>query len=230
MSLRRLRDKRCGEGAGRPGLARCWCRVYRFDEVTAPRGRYPLAPPAGGPCRASPASRTSPRGAAGRRNMLTVSTVAVPSEGARRASGQDPSLPSRTPGLSSARASSLDHSPPSSRNVDPTPSPSTGWATVWTHAPLRRARDAGAETMCRENSDLAVRIMETEAGFAAQQLLHLPIGDGRRGGQVDAKQRPGGGGAGRPGLCANHSPPAPPPPDRRWRADLSSPFATRMGR
>ena len=26
--------------------------------------------------------------------------------------------------------------------------------------------------------------------------IHLPIGDGRWGGQVDAKQRPGGGGAG----------------------------------
>ena len=49
------------------------------------------------------------------------------SSSARRAGRRHPSTSSRTPAVSFPRASSLDHSPPPSRNVDPTPSPPTGW-------------------------------------------------------------------------------------------------------
>ncbi len=124
-------SRRCGEGAERPGLARCCCRVTVSTKQTTPRSRFPRAGRlaalasglAGGPAR--------PCGRSGRRNVLTLS-VAVPSPGARRAGGCHPSTSPGTPGLSSARASSLDHSPPPSRNVDPTPSPPTGWGDYGT--------------------------------------------------------------------------------------------------
>ncbi len=143
-SLSGIAAGKVGEGAGRPGLARCCCRVTVSTKPDLGRPSDPPVKPRSGRDGAAPRSRfpragrlaalasgltggpARPCGRSGRRNVLTLS-VAVPSPGARRANRGHPSTSMRTPGLSSARASSLDHSPPTSRSVDPTPSPPTGW-------------------------------------------------------------------------------------------------------
>ncbi len=43
MTLGRLLSRRVGEGAGRPGLARCCCRVTVSTRQIAPRSRFPRA-------------------------------------------------------------------------------------------------------------------------------------------------------------------------------------------
>ena len=101
-------------------------------------------------------------------------------QGARRASGSHPSTSARTPELSIARASSLDHSPPSSRNVDPTPSPSTGWAAVYERFFLWRVQDAGIRVMFSGNSGLAVQNMMAEDELAAHQLALKSRGSSQR--------------------------------------------------
>ena len=125
-SFSRGRPRKFGEGAERPGLARCVC-VLPFRRDRPPRAAVIHAPSGWRPLlRAWPDHRRRP---CGRRRAADMAgfPVSDPPRGARRAGRGHPSTSARTPGLSSARASSLDHSPPPSRNVDPTPSPPTGW-------------------------------------------------------------------------------------------------------
>jgi hypothetical protein len=124
-----------GEGAGRPGLARCCCVVTVSTKQTAPRGRFPRAIRLAALVSGLAGSPPQPLPAATRGGHDGLAP-AVRSRGARRANGGHPSTSLRTPGLSSARASSLDHSPPNIGALDPTPSPPTGWAGVW-HASRR---------------------------------------------------------------------------------------------
>ena len=102
------------EGAGRPGLARCLNVLPFRRSRPAPRSRYPRALRVAALLRAWPDHRRRP---CGRRRAADMAgfPVSDPPRGARRAGAGHPSTSARTPGLSSARASSLDHSPPPSR-------------------------------------------------------------------------------------------------------------------
>ena len=85
---------------------------------TRPAGWRPFSGRTGVPDRPLPEGRKAER----------ADRVSSGSIQRRAASKRRPSIDLRRgpPRLSSARASSLDHSPPSSRSVDPTPSPPTG--------------------------------------------------------------------------------------------------------
>ena len=82
--------------------------------------------------------------------------------------GGHPSTSARTPGLSIARASSLDHSPPPSRTWIRRPPRPTGWAGLYGGFFLRRVRDADEEAIGRENSGLGLKSLMTEHELAAQ--------------------------------------------------------------
>ena len=120
------------EGAGQPGLARMRLCFTVSTRQAVPRDRFPHALRLAALMRAfDGSSRTPCDGRGGTDVTMPLHRHRPAPQGARRASGSHPSTSARTPGLSIARASSLDHSPPPSRNVDPTPSPSTGWAGVY---------------------------------------------------------------------------------------------------
>ncbi len=103
---------RCGEGAGRPGLARCCFRVTVSTKQTCPAQPFSTRPPAGGPCFGP--YRIIRRGHCCPGRGRDMAQPAVRSIGARRANGGHPSTSMRTPEVSFPRASSLDHSPPTS--------------------------------------------------------------------------------------------------------------------
>ena len=119
-----------GEGAERPGLARC-VLIYRFDEAGRSARSFSTRSPAVGlDVRALPDLRRRPcerrRGA-----DMSASPTSGPHPTARGEQAEAIHRPPRgPPGLYFVRASSLDHSPPPSRNVDPTPSPPTGWEVL----------------------------------------------------------------------------------------------------
>ena len=140
-----------GEGAGQPGLARCLDSVTVSTRQAVPRDRFPHALRLAALMRAfDGSSRTPCDGRDGTDVTLQLRRHRPAPQGARRASRQDPSLSARTPGLSIARASSLDHSPPSSRNVDPTPSPSDGMGRSLARGLPVAGRKARETAMCLE--------------------------------------------------------------------------------
>ena len=128
MTLRRLLSRRVGEGAGRPGLARSFdsftvstkpdlgrpsdppVKSRSGRDGTAPRSRFPralrLAALASG-LTGSPPLTLLPTARGGHETAARTGS-------ARRAGAGHPSTSARTPGVSFPRASSLDHSPPTS--------------------------------------------------------------------------------------------------------------------
>ena len=109
-TLRRLLARRCGEGAGRPGFARCFDSFTVSTKQTCPAQPFSTRPPAGGPCFgpyriAPPTLLPTARGG---------HETAARTGSARRAGAGHPSTSARTPEVSFPRASSLDHSPPTS--------------------------------------------------------------------------------------------------------------------
>ena len=127
-TLRRLLARRCGEGAGRPGLARCCCRVTVSTKPDLGRPSDPPVKSRSGRDGAAPRSRF-PRalrlaalasGLTGSPPMTLLPSArgghetAARTGSARRAGAGHPSTSARTPGVSFPRASSLDHSPPTS--------------------------------------------------------------------------------------------------------------------
>ena len=112
MTLLRLLSRRCGEGAGRPGLARCFDSFTVSTKQTCPAQPFSTRPPAGGPCFGP--YRIIRRGHCCPGRGRDMAQPAVRSIGARRANGGHPSTSMRTPAVSIPQASSLDHSPPTS--------------------------------------------------------------------------------------------------------------------
>ena len=110
MTLLRLLSRRCGEGAGRPGLARCFDSFTVSTKQTCPAQPFSTRPPAGGPCFGPYRIAPSPLRASTRGGHETAARTGS----ARRAGAGHPSTCARTPGVSFPRASSLDHSPPTS--------------------------------------------------------------------------------------------------------------------
>ena len=112
MTLLRLLSRRVGEGAGRPGLARCFDSFTVSTKQTCPAQPFSTRPPAGGPCFGP--YRIIRRGHCCPGRGRDMAQPAVRSIGARRAGAGHPSTCARTPEVSFPRASSLDHSPPTS--------------------------------------------------------------------------------------------------------------------
>ena len=138
-SLSGIAAGKVGEGAGRPGLARCCCRVTVSTKQTCPAQPFSTRPPAGGPCFGP--YRIIRRGHCCPGRGRDMAWPAVRSIGARRAGAGHPSTSLRTPGLSSARASSLDHSPPTSRRWIRRP-PHRRDGGIMGAVPARMVRDA----------------------------------------------------------------------------------------
>ena len=101
-----------GEGAGRPGLARCFDSFTVSTKQTCPARPFSTRHPGSGP-EFGP-DRIIRRGHCCPRRGRDMAQPAVRSIGARRASRSHPSTSARTPEVSIPRASSLDHSPPTS--------------------------------------------------------------------------------------------------------------------
>ena len=78
-------------GCGTAGLARLWMWCTVSTRQSVPRGRYPLAPPAGGPSRASPAIPL-PRRRGRRKAERADSADSSGSDHRRAASNQTPSI------------------------------------------------------------------------------------------------------------------------------------------
>ena len=96
-------------GRASPGA----CFTYRFDEADLPRAAVFHAPSGWRPLlQALPDRAVALAGADARRTWRQAPAVRAGS--ARRANRSHPSTPARTPGVSVPRASSLDHSPPTS--------------------------------------------------------------------------------------------------------------------
>ena len=121
----------------------------------APRGRYPLAPPAGGPSRASPASRPLPCG----RDRKAERADSVDSSGSiqrRAASKQRPSIDLRR-GPPDSPPPGLHRSTTARRHRERGSDalPTDGMPLSYTRPALRRVQDAVGVTMWRENRELA---------------------------------------------------------------------------
>ena len=144
--------RRVGEGAGQPGLARLCCSVYRFDETGCPAWPSCARPPTGGPAFGPLTDRTSRLATtdAGRTWRRGRRRQQPAPEGARRASRGHPSTSARTPELSFARASSLDHSPPTSRNVGSDALPTDGMGSIVGGVLPMAGRSARESAMCLE--------------------------------------------------------------------------------
>ncbi len=127
-SLSGMAAGKVGEGAGRPGLARCCCRVTVSTKPDLGRPSDPPVKSRSGRDGAAPRSRF-PRALrlAALASGLTGSPpltllpatrggheTAARTGSARRAGAGHPSTSARTPEVSFPRASSLDHSPPTS--------------------------------------------------------------------------------------------------------------------
>ena len=126
----------CGTAGPRPDEI----EFYRFDETGCPAWCV-FHPPVD--CRPFSDLLDSPtRRPCGPAAGRTCPACAANSGHDPKACGEQAGVihrrPTRTPRVRFPPASSLDHSPPSSRNVDPTPSPSTGWAAVYERFFLRR--------------------------------------------------------------------------------------------
>ena len=111
-------------GRGAAGPRPVLCMFYRFDEADLPRAAVFHAPSGWRPLlRALPDLR--------RRHCWLRRAADMRQRSAQEARGEQaeghPSTSARTPEVSFPRASSLDHSPPTSGSLDPTPSPPTGW-------------------------------------------------------------------------------------------------------
>ena len=154
-TLRRLLSRRVGEGAGRPGLARSCCRVTVSTKPdlgrpsdppvksrsgrdgTAPRSRFPRAlrvVALGSDLTGSPPPTLLPTTRGGHETAARTGS-------ARRAGKGHPSTSARTPEVSIPRASSLDHSPPTSGRWIRRPPHRRDEGSL-TRAPARMVRDA----------------------------------------------------------------------------------------